>query len=144
MDETDVLTYSGRVRRPLTFWFGYSRRDLGVWGEWMALRHLRRLGWDVVARNWTSRRGEIDLIAYDSDCLVFVEVKTRQLPTDLPAEESLDLEKGRRLEDLALEYLWRHEIDDASVRFDLIAIETPDLRLYRLKHHRNCEFEGEE
>jgi putative endonuclease len=55
------------------------RRALGARGEQLAAAHLRRLGYDVVARNVRTRHGEIDLIAADRDALVFVEVKTRRL-----------------------------------------------------------------
>ena len=53
--------------------------SLGRWGEWLALIHLRRLRWDIVTRNWRTREGEVDLIAYDGPYLVFTEVKTRRL-----------------------------------------------------------------
>ncbi len=110
-------------------------RRLGRWGEWLSLRHLRKLGWDIVARNWTTRRGEIDIIALDGQFLVFVEVKTRmQSEGSPPPEEAIDLRKTRKLEDLAMEFLRRYELADQPVRFDLIAVETQDLRSFELRH----------
>lgn len=109
---------------------------MGQWGEWIALKHVRRLGWDVVTRNWRGHRGEVDLIAYDGPVLVFIEVKTRRLPAALPPEANVDSEKERRLEALAMEFVTRYEVTDAPVRFDVIAIETEDLKDFELRHYR--------
>jgi putative endonuclease len=57
------------------------RRALGRYGERIALEHLRARGFTLLARNYRTRRGEIDLIAFDGRTLIFVEVKTRQLDT---------------------------------------------------------------
>ena len=54
------------------------RRALGALGEGLALAHLERLGYALVARNHRTRWGEIDLIVFDGTTLVFVEVKTRR------------------------------------------------------------------
>ena len=78
--------------------------SLGRWGEWLALIHLRRLGWDLVARNWKTRQGEIDLIAYDGPYLVFAEVKTRRFKSQKNrfAEHNFNSRKGRKMEQLAM------------------------------------------
>lgn len=110
-------------------------REVGRWGEWLALRHLRQLHWDILARNWTTRRGEVDIVAYDADFLVFVEVKTRLQSDRLPPpEEAVGVQKAAKLEYLAMEFLRRYELVDQPVRFDLIAIETIDLRQFELRH----------
>lgn len=117
-----------------------ERNFVGRWGEWLALKHVRGLGWEVVARNWTSRRGEVDLIAYDGDTLVFVEVKTRrQGPASPPPEESIDRRKLRQMEDLAYEFLARCELSNQAVRLDVIAVETPDLANFELRHSENVD-----
>lgn len=112
-----------------------DRKKLGEWGEWIALRHVRRLGWDVVARNWRGRRGEVDLIAYDDPFLVFVEVKTRRLPAAIPPEDEVDAAKERRLEALAMEFAYRYQVTDVPVRLDVIAIETTNLKAFNLRHY---------
>jgi putative endonuclease len=55
------------------------RRALGRYGETLALDHLRARGFSVLARNYRTRRGEIDLIAFDGETLVFAQVKTQQI-----------------------------------------------------------------
>src|SRR4051795_8369198 len=52
------------------------RRHLGQLGESLALEHLERLGYRLVARNHRTRFGELDLVVHDDCALVFVEVKT--------------------------------------------------------------------
>jgi putative endonuclease len=54
-----------------------SRRALGAKGERLAARHLEARGYEVVARNFRTRFGELDLVARDERFLVFCEVKTR-------------------------------------------------------------------
>lgn len=51
--------------------------DLGRAGEQLAVDHLTALGWRIAARNWRCSIGEIDIIAFDGDATVVVEVKTR-------------------------------------------------------------------
>ena len=140
-----VLIHSGRVYRPFVHsclklpWLRHwiAPRELGRWGEWIALKHLRKLGWDIVARNWKGFQGEVDLIAYDGPFLVFVEVKTRRCPTSLPGEESVGWKKERKLDELAFDFLLRHEIANTPVRLDVIAVETPDLRKFVLRHDKS-------
>jgi putative endonuclease len=55
------------------------RQHLGRVGERLAREHLERLGYRVVARNYRTRFGELDLIVCDATWLVFVEVKTRRV-----------------------------------------------------------------
>lgn len=129
----------GRVS-PVLVWlwnrrFNPSHGDLGRWGEWIALRHLLAMGWDVVARNWRGRRGEVDLIAWHDSRLVFAEVKTSLLPSPFLPEERVDPEKQRRMERLAYEFIWRHELEEAPVRLDVIAVETRDQVRFRLRHY---------
>jgi putative endonuclease len=55
------------------------RRSLGLRGEEVAAQHLRRRGFEIIERNYRTRWGELDLVAFDGRTLVFCEVKTRRL-----------------------------------------------------------------
>ncbi len=55
------------------------RRDLGTTGERLAAEHLERLGYRIVERNYRTRWGELDIIAFDGRTLTFCEVKTRRV-----------------------------------------------------------------
>jgi putative endonuclease len=56
-----------------------ARRSLGRRGEEVAAQHLRRRGFEIVERNYRTRWGELDLVAFDGCTLVFCEVKTRRI-----------------------------------------------------------------
>jgi putative endonuclease len=133
MDEFRIQR--GRLGK-LQNWLARRRPvSLGRWGEWVALRYLLHIQYDVLTRNWTTRRGEADLVARDGETTVIVEVKTRRLPQLLPPEAAITAEKRVRLEMLALQFIQRYELDSGPVRVDLIAIDTPDLVTFELRHY---------
>jgi putative endonuclease len=103
----------------------YRRRsNLGQHGEDLAHRHLRRNGFTVVARNWRPPQGggEIDIVAWEDDLLVFVEVKTRASGEWSAPERDIDAEKIHALRRAARDYVRRSGADDSRVRFDAISI----------------------
>ncbi len=114
-------------------------RRTGVRGETYAYWYLRRRGYVLVARNYTSpgMKGEIDLIGYDGPVLAFVEVKTRAAAQGQPRpEEAVNAEKRRHIERVARQFLRARRADPASCRFDVLAIETrpgvrPTVRLHK-------------
>ena len=114
-------------------------RRTGVRGETYAYWYLRRHGYVLVARNYTSPgiKGEIDMIGYDGPVLAFVEVKTRAAAEGQPRpEDAVNAEKRRHLARMAQQFVRARRIDPASCRFDVLAIETrsgmrPDVRLHK-------------
>src|SRR4051812_18828771 len=85
-----------------------GRRDRGALGERIAAEHLEHRGYEIVARNARTRRGELDLIAADDRALIFCEVKTRVAGGFTGPSGPLDAigpEKRRRLRLLACEWL---------------------------------------
>ncbi|MBI4214170.1 MAG: YraN family protein [Chloroflexi bacterium] len=112
----------------------HSRRDLGQWGEDRAVEHLRRAGYTIVDRNVRSGLGEIDIVARDGGCLVFVEVRTRR-SSQMAPEESVGVLKQERLARLGADYLAKSGIPDAEWRVDVVAIEQNTAGdLVRLEH----------
>lgn len=101
----------------------------------MALRWALHLGWDVVARNWTSTRGELDLVAWDGPCLVFVEVKTRREGGLSRPEDAVDDGKREQIERLAMAFRRHFGVEESPIRFDLIAVETVDRRAFEIRHY---------
>lgn len=112
------------------------RHRLGRTGEQLALEHLRRRGFALVTRNHRTRFGELDLVVFDGETLVFVEVKTRRAGSGSPWEALGDA-KRRQVRRMAQAYL--HEVADrpfaAHLRFDAVGvvIDARD-RLVRLDH----------
>lgn len=93
-------------------------------GEDIAHRYLQRLGMTVVARNHRTRTGsgEVDLIAWDRDVLVFIEVKSRASEQYGSPERAVDEEKRWRLMRAAGDYVRNAEIPWSQVRFDLVSV----------------------
>jgi putative endonuclease len=78
----------------------------------------------VVARNWRPPQGggEIDLVAWDGDALVFVEVKSRVSGEFSAPERDIDQGKVDALRRAARDYVRRAGAEDREARFDVIAI----------------------
>lgn len=92
----------------------------------------------MVDRNWRCPEGEIDIVAWDGETLVFCEVKTRRgTAFGSPAEAVTGL-KARRLRRLAARWLATHDTHPREVRFDVIAIFVPPRGAARVDHIREA------
>lgn len=98
-------------------------RALGDEAEARAAVHLQRKGYRVLARNWTVRGGELDLVCEDGDSVVFVEVRARRDASHGTPLETVSALKRRRLVRAAELWLLRNDRSDAPCRFDVVAIE---------------------
>ena len=100
----------------------HARSRLGQRGEDAACDLYRRLGFQVVERNYRSGRGEIDVVARRGDTLVFCEVKTRRSDEwGLPAE-AVDRGKQARLRRLAAAWMAERRPGYVDVRFDVVSV----------------------
>ena len=118
---------------------GWLARLLGDEGEGLAARHLRAQGFKILARQYRTALGEIDLIALDGDCVVFVEVKTRRSRAAGLPVEAVDRAKQAKLTRLALAYLKRKGLLNHSARFDVVAIVWSEgQREPEIVHYRNA------
>jgi len=102
-----------------------SPRRLGPAGEQAAARFLQQIGYRILARSHRQRLGEIDLIALDGDCLVFVEVKTWSSGDDGDPSLAVDRRKQEKLSRAALVYLKRRQLLEQHCRFDVVSIVWP-------------------
>ena len=114
-----------------------ARRHLGSLGEQLALEHLERLGYTLVARNHRTRHGELDLVVCDAHALIFVEVKTRRARHPGRQWESLHAAKQLQVRRMAIAFL--NDVTDrpvrSGIRFDAIGITIdPQGRLVSLDH----------
>lgn len=102
-----------------------QRHLTGIRGEDEALFYLRRTGFVVVAQQWKSAMypGDIDLLAWDGDCLCVIEVKTRTRRDEMfTAEGAVDQQKRRALRRLANAYVRRLPRAPATKRMDVLAV----------------------
>lgn len=105
-----------------------TRKETGALGERETLDFLEARGYRLVDTNVRPlggmARGEIDVIAWDGEYLVFCEVKTRRtaLGKQGTPAEAVDARKQKQLTRLALAYLGRHDLDDVPCRFDVVEV----------------------
>lgn len=98
------------------------RKQTGRRGEDIAAAFLAGKGYGVIDRNWSCPAGELDIIARDGDCLVFVEVRTRAGARFGAPEESITPAKQTRLIELAQAYLQQTAAPFPSWRIDVVAV----------------------
>jgi len=130
-DESESVDVANRTRKQRT----------GVRGETFAYWYLRSLGYVFVARNYAPRggaKGELDLVAYDGETLVFVEVRTRTVGSKLTAlpELSVTAQKQHVVSRTAKRFLAERHVKDVPTRFDVLAIDNipgspPEVRLHK-------------
>jgi putative endonuclease len=97
----------------------------GIDGEKAAFFYLRRKGYTLVARRWSSGAlpGDVDLIAWQGPMLCFIEVKTRTARDASPAEIAVDSHKRNTLRRLARAYVRQMPQETAPpVRFDVLSV----------------------
>ncbi|MBG6083494.1 YraN family protein [Zhihengliuella flava] len=114
---------------------GHNQR-VGAWGEAVAAEFLEAQGYVIVARNWRSTVGEIDLVAVRDAVYVIVEVKTRTSRWCGSAAEAVTRPKRHRLSSLAWEWYRAHGQPGKRCQVDVIAVEG-DANSYTVEH-----FEG--
>lgn len=101
----------------------YAKKKIGFDGESLACRHLERIGYKILERNYLIRGGEIDIVAKVKDLLVFVEVKARHTHEYGLPEESITPWKIRSLKKSASFYIQKIRWGDKPYRFDLVSID---------------------
>ena len=116
---------------------GLRARESGIRGEDLAGTHLAKLGYVILARNFKTRFGEIDLIARDSLTTVFVEVKRREGSDHGRPEDFVALPKRTRIIRAARIYAAHNRLSESPLRFDVIAIQSIGGRDY-VRHHKGA------
>lgn len=109
--------------------------ELGRRGETLAVEHLERAGYRIVAANFSVPIGrnardvmvkaEIDVVAYDGPTLCFVEVKTRASDEFAPPQVNVDLRKRRQVARAARGYRRMFGLSDAPYRYDVVTVVSP-------------------
>lgn len=122
--------------------FSLPKDKLGRKGEDMAACFLRRQkGYHILERNSRLMGKEIDIIAKDGECIVFVEVKTRKTENAGSPAEAVDKAKRMRLILAAELYLRKRRLEFSPARLDIIAIVWPEDGRPKLEHFENA-FDG--
>ena len=112
---------------------------LGQWGERCCERFLKSKGLRKLARNFSCKSGEIDLVMVDADgAIVFVEVKTRADESFGSAESVITPAKKNRLFKAARYFLATHNIESRPFRFDVVTIVLSEAGRKQIRHYENA------
>jgi putative endonuclease len=95
--------------------------DLGRRGEQIAVNYLKEKGYTILKQNWFYEKYEVDIIAWDREYIIFVEVKTRTSDMWGNPEEAISASKIKRIVDAADFYITENDTD-LEIRFDVIAV----------------------
>jgi putative endonuclease len=109
----------------------------GQLGELAARRRLQEQGLKFLTANFRSKRGEIDLVFRDQDCLVFVEVKTRSSEDWVRPAAAVNARKRLLLSRTALDYLRRLRNPPVKIRFDIVEVLLEEGAVREVRHLPN-------
>ncbi len=98
-------------------------KQTGNYGEELAVKYLKNLGYKILERNYRIRGGEIDIVARDKDYIIFVEVKTRYSHEFGLPSESITFFKIKALLKTALFYIQEKKLGDIGYRIDLVTVD---------------------
>lgn len=98
-----------------------NKPSLGIRGEELAASWLRQHGYTIRDRNWRSGRTEIDIIAENSEYLVFVEVKSRSADYQVNPADAVNVPKQRTIIFAASNYINQYNLNKEA-RFDIITV----------------------
>jgi putative endonuclease len=100
-------------------------------GERTACRYLLRLGFDILARRYCTRSGELDIVALEQDTLAFIEVKTRSSSEFGEPWEFVDWQKQQILRRTAEEFIADYDLGQYTYRFDIVSVLGKNATLFR-------------
>lgn len=98
-------------------------QKLGIHGEQLATQYLKKLGHQIIEKNYRCALGEIDIVSTHQEYLIFSEVKTRQGTTNIHPSQAVGWKKQKKLQQLGQYYLQEKKIQNKQPRFDVIAVQ---------------------
>lgn len=121
----------------------YSKKQIGDKGEYYAAKYLKKLKFEIIEKNFWTDFGEIDIIAENKDLILFVEVKTRHLNSDLRPSVSVTKTKQNKILKSAFYYLKLHS-NDKQPRLDIVEvfIDPRNLKCVSVNHIENAFEQG--
>ena len=114
-----------------------NNRMLGAYSEKVAINELIKKGYTILEHNYYGLYGEIDIIAYKDEYIIFIEVKSRRNISKGMPYESVTLKKQKKIILTAMEYVHQKQIIDCNFRFDVIEILYYNNKTF-FKHIKNA------
>lgn len=98
------------------------RKVIGRRGEELAAEYLITKGWKLIARNWSTKVGELDIVADDGTQLIFIEVRTTTSQQYGLGFQSVNYRKQQQVRRLALQFVQQQNKGHLPIRFDVISV----------------------
>ena len=117
----------------------YYRKSLGNYGEKRACKYLEQKGYHIIQKNFSSYKGEIDIIAKDKDEFVFFEVKTRRSKKYGMPVESVNTRKMKHIIESSKYYIYKNFLEREKIRYDIIEVYIIKNNVY-INHLKNILF----
>ena len=114
-----------------------TKHEAGLAGQQAAENFLQSKGYEVLARNYRVKTGEVDLVVKDGGYIVFVEVKFRRGFAYGYPREAVGYAKQQRIMNTAMHYLTHHKLTESDIRFDVVEVLEQQGQLY-ISHIENA------
>ncbi|MDR1244248.1 MAG: YraN family protein [Endomicrobium sp.] len=115
-----------------------TARGVGFDKEKEALSYIKKLKYKILTTNFTTKFGEIDIVAKDKDTLVFIEVKYRKSLYAGTPQEAVTFPKQQKIIKSAIVYVKKNNIK-SEIRFDIIAIYNNKIELIQSAFSLKCD-----
>lgn len=129
----------GKIKNGVIIFY-MNPQSLGQLGEKKAADYLRKKGYAIVAANFKTKWGELDIVAKKKAVLVFIEVKTLRQKDGFFPEDRVDWKKERQLKKIVQIYLSANKIPlDIPHQIDVVAVEINETgQLVDIRHFENA------
>ena len=117
----------------------YYKKDLGNLGEERATNYLKHNGYWILARNFKTNLGEIDIIARDGEEYVFIEVKTRTSSKYGKPIDAIDMQKQKHIIQTSKYYIWVNNLQNKNIRYDVMEVYINEKNIL-VNHIKNVFF----
>lgn len=114
-------------------------KDIGTYGEYLATEHLLNNNHRILENNYRIKLGEIDIISYCNDIIVFTEVKSRYTDSYGLPKESVTYYKQKQIIKVSSYYILINKFNNFNVRYDVIEIIFNKLnQTFKLNHIKDA------
>jgi len=100
------------------------KKLIGDKGERKVAKMYQFKGYKIIARNFSCKYGELDIVAQKGDMIVIIEVKTRKNDNYAQAKDFVDYRKQNKLRNTADLFLQQNNLSDKNIRFDVAEVYT--------------------
>ena len=118
--------------------YNLANKELGEWGEQIAVDYLNNHSVKIVGRNIRTNYGEIDILGQKDDVIIFFEVKTRRTENFGNPEDAVNYIKQEHMKNSALEFIQSNQDMEMDWRIDVIAIYVGKKNKLQIRWFKNA------